>query len=459
MTHHQGMILLSLAYLILDRPMQKRFESDPLFKATTLLLQERIPRAMALYSHNAKHSDIRAISSGPEIPLRVLTSPDTPTPEVQLLSNGRYHVMITNAGGGYSRCKDLAVTRWHEDATRDNWGTFCYIREVARGEFWSTAYQPTLKRPETYEVMFSEARAEFRRRDHNFDTYTEIVVSPEDDIELRRVHITNCARIRRTIDVTSYAEVVLAAPVADALHPAFSNLFVQTEIIHQRQAILCTRRPRSIDEHAPWMFHLMAVHGADIQKVSYETDRMQFIGRGYSIAKPYAMSNSTALSGSQGSVLDPVAVIRSQIVLEPEQTVTIDMVSGIGETRAKALILIEKYQDRRIADRVFELSWTHSQVVLRQINATETDAQLYGHLASSIIYTHSSLRADTSLLAKNRHGQSGLWGYSISGDLPIVLLQIAAPANIDLVRQLVQAHAYWRLKGLAVDLVIWNEDR
>jgi len=458
MTHHQGMIFLSLAYLILDRPMQKRFESDPMFQATTLLLQERIPKATAFYLQTPELSDIRAISSGPELPVRVLSSPDTPTPEVHLLSNGRYHVMVTNAGGGYSRCKDLAVTRWREDTICDNWGTFCYIRDVTSGVFWSNTHQPTLKRAETYEAIFSEGRAEFRRRDLDYDTHTEIAVSPEDDIELRRVHITNRARIRRTIDVTSYAEVVLAAPTADALHPAFSNLFVQTEIIHQRQAILCTRRPRSLAEQAPWMFHLMAVRGAEVGEISYETDRMRFIGRGRTVAAPQAMSDSAALSGSAGSVLDPIIAIRYRITLEPEQTATIAMVSGISATRDAALSLAGKYQDRHLADRVFELAWAHSQVVLRQINATEADAQLYGHLAGSIIYANSSLRADAGVLSTNRRGQSGLWGYAISGDFPIVLLQIGDLANIDLVRQLVQAHAYWRLKGLTVDLVIWNED-
>ena len=396
--------------------------------------------------------------------MRVFSSPDTPVPEVQLLSNGRYHVMITNAGGGYSRWKDLAVTRWREDGTCDNWGAFCYICDVTSREFWSTAYQPTLKRSKHFEAIFSEGRAEFRCRDHGYDTHTEIAVSPEDDIELRRITITNRARGRREIDVTSYAEVVLAPPAADALHPAFSNLFVQTEIIRRQQAILCTRRPRSQGEQAPWMFHLMAVHGAEIGDVSYETDRMQFIGRGNTVADPQAMSGgggffTGALSGSEGSVLDPIVAIRYRITLYPEESATINIVSGIGETRDACLGLVEKYQDRRLADRVFDLAWTHSQVLLRQINATEADAQLYCRIAGSVIYANSSLRADPSVLIKNRRGQSGLWGYAISGDLPIVLLQIEDPANIDLVRQLVQAHAYWRLKGLAVDLVIWNEDR
>ena len=462
MAHHQGMVFLSLAYLLLDRPMQKRFESDPMFQATTLLLQERIPKAGAFQLHTARFSSIRATDFDHQAPVRVINSATTPTPEVQLLSNRNYHVMVTNAGGGYSRWKGLAVTRWREDTTCDNWGMFCYVRDLTSGAFWSNTHQPTLKRAETYEVIFSEGRAEFRRRDHDYSTHTEIVVSPEDDMELRRVHITNCARVRRTIDVTSYAEVVLAEPAADALHPAFSNLFVQTEIIEQRQAILCTRRPRSLDEQAPWMFHLMAVHGADMGEVSFETDRMQFIGRGRTVAAPRVMGtpgDTGALSGSQGSVLDPIVAIRYQITLDPQQSVTIDMVSGISESRDAALRLVEKYQDRRLADRVFELAWTHSQVVLRQINATETDAQIYMRLANCVIYANAALRGDPNVLVKNRRAQSGLWGYAISGDLPIVLLQIGDPANIELVRQLVQAHAYWRLKGLVVDLVIWNEDR
>ncbi len=458
MAHHQGMSFLALAYLLLDRPMQKRFESDPLFQATTLLLQERIPKASAFYWHTADISDLRTTSAALETPVRLFRSPDTPIPEVQLLSNGRYHVMVTNAGGGYSRWKDMAVTRWREDSTCDNWGTFCYLRDLTSGEFWSTACQPTLKRSDPYEAIFSEGKAEFRCRHSEFDTHTEIAVSPEDDIELRRIRITNRSRARRAIDVTSYAEVVLAPPAADALHPAFSSLFVQTEILRPERAILCTRRPRSPDEPTPWMFHLMAVHGTDIGEVSYETDRSRFIGRGNTIADPEAMKETAALSGSEGSVLDPIVAIRYRINLDPEESATINMVSGIGETRAACLGLVGKYQDRRLADRVFDLAWTHGQVVLRQINATEADAQLYGRLAGSVLYANSSLRADPGLLIKNRRGQSGLWGYSISGDLPIVLLQIGDPANIGLAQQLVQAHAYWRLKGLAVDLVIWNED-
>ena len=463
MAHHQGMSLLSLAYLLLDRPMQKRFESEPLFQATLLLLQERIPKATAFYAHTTELSEHHIPTNEMAAPIRVFKSPDTNNPEVQLLSNGSYHVMVTNAGGGYSRWNDLAVTRWREDQTCDNWGTFCYIRDLTSRDFWSTAYQPTLKQSEHFEAIFSEGRAEFRCRDHDYEAHTEIAVSPEDDVEVRRVRITNRAQTRRTIDVTSYAEVVLAPQAADALHPAFSNLFVQTEIIARQKAILCTRRPRSHNEQAPWMLHMMTVNGGTPGEVLYETDRMQFIGRERSVADPQAMSEDAGFfsgesSNSNGSVLDPIVAIRYQITLDPQESTTINIVTGIGDTRDLALGLVEKYHDRHLAGRVFDLAWTHGQVLLRQFNASDADAQLYGRLASSILYANASLRADPGILIKNRRGQSGLWGYAISGDLPIVLLQIKDHANIELVRQLVQAHSYWRLKGLAVDLVIWNED-
>ena len=462
MAHHQGMSFLAIAHLLLGQPMQKRFEAEPLFQATMLLLQERIPKETAFYAHTTELSEQQLAVSTMETPIRVLTTPNTPYPKVQLLSNGRYHVMITAAGGGYSRWNDLAITRWREDGTCDNWGTFCYVRDVDSGRFWSTTYQPTRQNSKQFEAIFSEGRAEFRCRHDELDAYTEVVVSSEDDIELRRITLTNRSRRKRSIDVTSYAEVVLTSPIADALHPAFSNLFVQTEIAPDQRAILCTRRPRSENEQPPWMLHQMVLHDGKTVEVSYETDRLQFIGRGNSVANPQALhpsgDSSRALSGSQGSVLDPIVAIRYRINLDSEESVTIHMVTGIGATREAAITLVQKYQDRHLADRVFDMAWTHGQVLLRQINATEADAQLYGRLAAAAIYAGSSLRADAGILKKNTRGQSGLWGYAISGDLPIVLLQIADIANIDLVRQMVQAHAYWRLKGLAVDLVIWNED-
>ncbi len=457
MAHHQGMSFLSINYLLNNKPMQQRFESDVQVKSALLLLQERIPRITTFYSPTVHEGDISITPGGTES-IRVITTPHTTIPEVQLLSNGKYHVMLSNAGGGYSRWKNIAITRWREDSTCDNWGTFCFIRDLESSSYWSSSFQPSLQQGSDYEAVFSQGRAEFRRKDFSFETHTEIIVSPEDDIELRRVHLTNKSRKRRSIEITSYAEVVLASPMADESHPAFSNLFVQTEIVEHRHAIICSRRPRSIDEHNPSMFHLMKVHNASIQKISYETDRVEFIGRGNSIHEPKILSQQAELSNSQGSVLDPVVAIQYRIFIEPYETAIIDMIFGIAETKELCNVLIDKYQDKHSSNRGLELSWTHSQVILRQINAMEADAQLYNRLASSIVFANASLRTDPAIIIKNRKGQPGLWSYAISGDLPIVLLQIEDSANIELVKQLLQAHVYWRLKGLIVDLVIWNED-
>ena len=461
MAHHQGMSLLSLLYVLLDQPMQKRFDTDPQFRASALLLQERIPKAASEYLHASGLPTLNPAHRPAETAMRVFNDPNMPRPAVQLLSNGRYHVMVSSSGAGYSRCNDLAINRWNEDITSDNWGQFCYLRDVESGEFWSTTYQPTLAKPEQFEAIFSDARAEFRMRAQHFDAHTEIVVSPEDDIELRRVRLTNRGRRPRTIELTTYAELVIAPSMADAAHPAFSNLFVQTEWVASAQAIIGTRRPRGDGEKIPWMCHVLAVHDARIDALSYETDRAKFVGRGRSVARPLALARGdqhAALSNTVGPVLDPIVAIRVRITLPPEHSTTVDIVTGMADNRDACLHLAEKYRDRHLADRVFDLAWTHSQVSLQQLNATHTDARLYERMAASIIYANTLLRAEPAVLQANRRGQSGLWGQSISGDLPIVLLRISDTANIELVRQLVQAHAYWRLKGLSVDLVIWNED-
>ena len=468
MAHHQGMSLLAYAHVLLDQPMQRRFMSDPLTHATELLLQERVPKKGAtLHPHAAEVSDAaRPPSADDGAIMRVFTNPNTPIPEVHLLSNGRYHVMATQAGGSTSRWRDLAITRWREDATADDWGTFIYLRDRDSGEYWSATHQPTLRRADHYEAIFVQARAEYRRRDQEIEAHTEISVSPEDDVEIRRVTLTNQSAHTRHIEVTSYAEVVLAPLSADLSHRAFSNLFVQTEILPEQQAILCTRRPRTPGEQVPWMFHLLAAPGVLVDAPSYETDRARFIGRGRTAANPLAMHSgdnpsalsNTVLSNTEGPVLDPIVAIRRTLTLAADESASVQIISGVADSREEALALLEKYCDRHFVERAFEMAWFQSQEVLRHLNVSEADAQIYGRLANSVIYSTSLRRATADIISRNQLGQSGLWRFGISGDLPIVLLHIGDFNRIDLVKQVLNAHAYWRMKGLAADLVIVNED-
>ena len=378
-------------------------------------------------------------------------------PRLHLLSNGNYHVMLTSAGAGYSRWKNLAVTRWREDATCDNWGSFCYIRDLAAGDVWSSTRQPTLRHADSDEATFTAGLADFQSSLHGIQTQTEIVVSPHDDVEVRRVRLTNRSSVRRLLAVTSYAEVVLAPAATDSAHQAFSKLFVETEILRGQQAILCSRRPRAPDEPRPWLFHLLNPSQPPEGEISYETDRMRFIGRGRSTADPQALDGDGPLSGSAGAVLDAVAVMRCSLALEPGATASVDLVTGACGSREACLGLVAKYRDRVLADRALAAAPARAREVLATLKASEADALWFALLAGCVIYASAALRAAPDILASNLLGQQGLWAYGISGDLPIVLLRIADATHIDLLRQVAQAQAWWRLNGLAADLVILCE--
>ena len=457
MSHHQGMSFVALSNLIHNNSMQRRFMENMVMRSAAILLEERIPRIVPFYPQYSTGGTLQR--SGADVPLvRTFTEPSMATPEVHFLSNGNINVMIDNSGGGYIKWRDIAVTRWRVDSTLDNWGPFVYIRDTEKNEFWSMGYQPTVKEPDKYEVSFLQARAEFRRTDNSIGINAEIAVSPEDDIELKRIRITNHGWAGRRIEITTYGEVSLRDQVADELHPCFGNLFIQTEILKDRNSIICTRRSSSKKEKPPFLFHVISTHGKTTKGFSFETDRGKFIGRNRSAKNPLAMEGGFELSNSEGDVLDPVISARCELFIEPDQTVIVDVTTGMAETRSAAIILIDKYKDRNLADRVFALAWTHAQVLLQQLNATEADAQIYGRLAGSIIFSNMLWRAGSAVMLKNTRGQSDLWGYGISGDLPIVLLKMSDMSNTEIIMQLLKAHAYWRLKGLGVDMIIWNED-
>jgi cellobiose phosphorylase len=460
MVHHQGMSLLALDFLLMDQPMQRRFLACPIFKAADLLLQERIPHATAkILSKELEVQEAHKLQEREaEAAVRLFAGPTDQPPEVHLLSNGQYHVVVSHSGGGYSRWRSLALTRWREDPTLDCWGTFLFLRDLMTGEYWSTTPQPVMRAVKRQEAIFSQGRAEFRHNYLGLDVHTEISVSPEDDVELRRVTLSNPGHSERLIEVTGFFEVVLAPAAEEASHPAFSNLFVQTEFVPHLSAVLCTRRARSEGEHPPWLFSLMPAPPGDEGPASCETDRARFLGRGNPPATPDALQKAGPLSNTAGSVLDPVVALRRTVTIPGGSEVRVNFMVGVAETRAAAASLIEKYQAPRAADRTLELAWTHSQVTLRQLNVSEAQVQLYARLGSALVYAQRAHRANPAALVSNRLGQEGLWRYGISGDLPIILLFISEASRMQLVQQLVQAHAYWRMQGLAADLVILDGD-
>jgi cyclic beta-1,2-glucan synthetase len=458
MAHHQGMSLVALDNVLNDGIMQQRFQADPIVQATELLLQERIPRdARAAHPRAEEVLSSRVVLTLTGLSQRVYETPHLPTPRVQLLSNGSYYVMLTTAGSGYSMCQGLSVTRWREDTTCDHWGSFFYLRDVRSGAVWSAGYQPVGHRPRSLEVSFSEDKVDFRRSDAGILTHMEVIVSPEDDAEVRRLSITNQSTRVREIEVTSYAEVVLATPAADRAHPAFSNLFIETEFIAAENALIARRRPRSSKDEPAFAVHILVAEGETIGALQYETDRSRFLGRGRNPSAPVAVMEDRPLSNTTGAVLDPVFSLRQRVRIQPGQTAHLSFTTAFARTHEEALTLADKYHDPSIFERAARMAWTQSQVAMRHHNIDLEEAHLFQRLAGRVIFSDPSLRPRPHVLALNTKQQSALWPYGISGDLPIVIVRISRSEDLGVVRQILRGHEYLRLKGLQIDLVILND--
>lgn len=458
MAHHQGMTIVAIANAVLDGLVRARFHREPMIQACELLLQERVPRDVAVAHPRAEEVHAAAVTAdiGSVTTRRFEDLPAGP-PHTHLLSNGRYTVMLTTVGGGYSRWRDIAVTRWRGDATRDDCGSYLFLRDIQRGATWSCTPQSDWVGLPQIQVDFSEDRADFMRRDSTLVTMTQVLVSGEDDGEVRRVSLVNSGRRAREIELTSYAELVLAPPAADRAHPAFSKMFVVTEFLPEFGALVATRRPRSADEPRVWAAHFAVLEGEALAPLQYETDRARFLGRGSEGSTPGVVTEGRPLSNTVGTVLDPVFSLRHSVRIAPGKAARVSFWTVVAETREALLDLVDKHHDRSAFERARTLAWTQAQVQLLHLGIQAEEAAAFQRLAAPLLYPDSRFRAPSAAIVRGAGSQSGLWPHGISGDLPIVLLRIDDEQDMALARQLLRAHEYWRMKQLAVDLVIMNE--
>ena len=457
MAHHQGMGFLALTNLLHGNSIQNHFHEDPRVRTFEPLLHERIPYLPPLnqISTRARISSIAAVGEvAPSV--SQFETPHTSTPKTQLLCNGRYGLMLTNAGGGYSRWNDFEITRWRSDRTLDPWGTFCYIRDVDSDRLWCNTYQPTAGKVEGYSADFSLDRAVFRRVDNGIESETEIIVAPEDDVEIRRVTLINRSLRTRQLDLTSYIELSLAPHNADRQHPAFNKLFIQTEAVPEQHALLAFRRLRQDGDPPIYVGHRFTLEHDDAEALRFETDRARFIGRGRTLAGP--MGAVQEPGNSQGFAIDPILSLRQSLSVGPGQRVQVSMVLAGAATREQVLSMMSKYGDPHAIDRAMDFAWASAQLELRLLHIQPDDARRFQQLASHLLFPNLLLRSSAEAIAENRKGQTGLWAYGISGDLPIALVAIGEAEDLSLVRQMLQAHTYWRMHGLTTDLVILNEE-
>ena len=455
MVHHQGMALLAMQNVLLDGAVQRRFHSDIFVEAAEPLLFEKIPEAPPVLenpsANNVRPTHVENLGGDAvERP----TAPDTVAVRAHLLGSERYNVMLTAAGAGFSRWGEFEITRWRADPTRDNWGQFLYLRDLDSNLTWSATHQPLKRKARNMGVSFKPEKVEFDRRDSEIESRLEICVSPEDNVEVRRLTLVNHSNRERRIDATSFAELSLAPHNTDRAHPAFNKLFIQTGVIAERAALLAWRRLRQPKDAPVWAVHLSA-SSRDLGAAQWETDRLQFLGRTRSARNPVALEGE--LSGTTGAVLDPCFALRRHVTLEPGERVQIAYVTGAADSQENANRLIERYGDFGACERAFDLAWTHSQLELHHLQIKADEAQAFQQLGGYLLYPNAALRAPASRIRANDKQQSGLWSYGISGDLPILLVAIDNARDLIAVRQALRAHTFWRVRGMKVDLVIVNE--
>ncbi len=457
MAHHQGMTIVAIAVLLQDGRMRARFHREPMIMASELLLSERMPRDVAIARPRAEEVKASAgISLNPAPSVRRLSLPAAGAPVTHLLSNGRYAVMLTASGGGYSRWRDIAVTRWREDATRDDCGAFIFLKDMQAG----TVFSPTVAAmgdKADASVVFGEDHAQYIRHDETLTTEMDVIVSGEDDGEVRRICLTNIGPRAREIELTSYAELVLASAATDNAHPAFAKMFVETEHLAEYGALIATRRRRAPSEAEIWAAHFAVVEGDAIADPQYESDRARFLGRGRSIATAAAIHDGQALSNTAGTVLDPIFALRRSVRVLPGKVARVAFWTIVAGSREELLERIDKHHDKNAFDRAKTLAWTQAQVQLHHLDVDLEEAADFQRLAAPILYADARFRPASDAILAGAGPQSGLWPYGISGDLPIVLLRIEDVEDLPQLRQMLRAHEYWRIKRLAVDLVIVNE--
>ncbi len=475
--HHTGMILLALANFLHADRMIRRFHSDPRIRSVELLLEERPPDQAPLQQPETEESrppeETRPTPAAAPWPVPIHSS----VPQVHLLSNGRYGVLLTSAGGGYSFRPEMDLTRWRADGTLDDWGSWIYLQDPEEGLLWSAGYQPTGIPSPAQEVLFSPYHAEFLRRDHDISLRLEVTVPPDQDAEVRRLSLTNHSARRRRLRVTSYAEPILAPQATDERHPAFNKLFIESRFLSELNALLFRRRPRSSREVPAFLLHQLVPAGGEATGTppapspagtrsaaagAFESSRERFLGRWGTPRSPAALvpaGGPARLSRTSGATLDPVMVLSQDLEIEPYGSARLAFLTAAADSEGEARALARHFRSWPAIERSFDQARLHGERAMQRRGTTSEELSRFGKLLSALLYPGNPLRADPSVLAANRLGQPGLWRFGISGDDPILLVRLAEPRQLSLVQELLRAHNWFRHRGLRVDLVLLHEGK
>ena len=464
MAHHQGMILMAMSNFFHDNIMVQRMHGDLRIQSVELLLQEQVPHHVPLQDPFAE--DVKGVQRLTAAPVEIIpwrVPVQTSIPQVHLLSNGSFNVLISNMGGGYSSWRDIDLTRWQSDGVLDPWGTWIYIQELdldpqAQTRLWSAGHQPVPGDATEMQVTYFAHMAVFHRTENEIISTMEVTVAPEDPVEIRRIHLHNNKDTSSNLRLTSYGEVILTPQASDTRHPAFNKLFIESEFVPELNLQIFMRRPRSNQETPIFMGHMLVVKGS-LTIVKYESDRYRFIGRDQTLHSPAALTSEEYLTGTMGATLDPIFALGGEIRLEPHESADLAFMTFAAESREALIALAKRYLSWSLVERSFHQANIAAQTWLGKQEIATPAFRDTLQVLSALIYPLKEVRASPETIAANRLGQSGLWRFGISGDHPILLVELDNAIQIDLVREALQVHKYLRSRRFMLDVVILNRQQ
>lgn len=457
MAHHQGMSLVALCHVLRAEAPRRWFGSAALVQAHESLLHERTPRQII------GSADPRTPPEPSLAELAPLFQPRSVDPTVSgfqpthLLSNGRYTVALRANGAGVSRWHAFNVTRWRDDPLRDGHGTFFYLRNIEKdGEKHELVSLTALPAPGagwTYRTRFLAEQVQFDAAGDDLQVRTIVLISPEDDTELRNITLHNAGTQTRTLELISYFEPVLSYPKADEAHPAFANLFVASRWEPAWRALLLTRKPRLHGDPMVAAAHFLASVDAHVLSIDCMTDRRAFIGRNRSLASPALDAQPLAADGTPVNGLDPIACLRVRLSIAPGATARLCFATAADESIEALMPRIDRYLEPMHVERATRMAATLAQVRLRDLSIAPAQTFALQDLTTILTYTTPRGMKDRGLVDRRQ-----IWRFGISGDKPIVLVAIHSMDGMGLVNALLRAQPWWGFGGVACDLVLLNSE-
>ena len=457
MAHHQGLILLSINNLMNKNIIQKRFMQNPEIRAIDILLQEKMPENMIITKEEKEKVEKIKYQDYEDYAQRKYNKINEYLNISNVIANDDYTIVMDQYGNGYSKYKDIQINRYKETDDSSE-GIKFYIKNIRNKKIWTNTYSANMKKTDKYNIIFSPESDKIIRTDENIQTITKTIIDTDSPVEIRRVELKNTGNIEEILEVTGFIEPILSNRMQDYAHRAFNNLFLSYEYIEAINTVLVKRKAHSNNEKDFYMAVNLYTQENIIGDIEYEIDKEKFFGRcNYKI--PKEVENSMPFTKKIGYTLDPIVAIKNTVKIRPEETIYMDLIISVGEEKENVIKNLVKFMNNENIKRTFELLKAKNEAENRYLGIKGKDIEVYQKMLSYLLFSPKVSIKKNYNNENNKYLISDLWKYGISGDLPIILVKIKDVNDIDIIKEVLSAHEFFRVKNIKVDLVILNEEK